>query len=561
MTTNGESNIEFDSNAGHWEVIVRYVGDIAPIARELGAGLEELGHGFAILSLTSGDISRLLEFRQVVSVERPRILTYSLYESLREACVLSVQQGGVMGGRGVLVAVLDSGVDYTHPDFINMDGTTRIIYAWDQLSSSGLPPKGFSHGAEYSAQDLNAALASANPFGRIARLDDAGHGTAVAGAAVGNGRASQGRQKGVAHEAALIVVRLGERGRKSFARTTELMRALRYVTDRAIGLGMPLCINISYGSNDGPHDGSSLFTEYIDNISQEWKTSIIVATGNEGAAGHHYAGIIETREVRNVEVFFSSAQPRAYITIWKDFADIMEFELISPTGKSSGRLSKAIPHVNVVLDNTRIIGLLSQPTHYSLNHNIHYILEAVEGRLTEGLWVLRVSAQSITNGRFDMWLPTVEEVGYETFFANPDNEGTLTIPASAASVVSVGAFDAALGSIANFSGRGFVSGGMFGGMRVKPDIVAPGVGVVAPSIGGGYDSVSGTSIAAPIVTGCAAVMMQWGIVDGNDPFLYGQRIKAFLRLGAQRTTGTAYPNNTWGYGRVCLSSTLDHLRK
>jgi len=538
------------------EVIVKYTGDIARVGQALGADVEVLGEGFAIITLEAQDIDKLAAFPEIVSVERPKIVTQSLYESLNEACVLPVQQEtkyGKLTGKGVLVAILDSGVDFRHPDFRNNDGTSRIVYMWDQ-TGEGSPPKGFVHGTEYTAEQLNAALAGSSPLAIETLLGSMSHGTAVAGAAAGNGRTSDGRNKGAAPEAGIIVVRLGETGRQSFARTTELMRAVKYVVDKAVEMNMPLCVNISYGTNDGPHRGTSLFAEYLDAMSQVWKSAFVVAMGNEGAAGHHYMGVLSQNETRDIQFFLQSAQASAYLTIWKNFADIMTFELIAPNGHSNGVLSTSNMDTNVVVGNTQVIGVYGQPTHYNPDQNIYYRLQTSNGRLMEGIWTLRVSAGAITDGRLDVWLPTSQEVTENTAFVTPTPDGTLTIPSTAWGAVSVGAYDHARGSIADFSGRGMIAG-----ENIKPDVVAPGVDIVAPMAGGGYDSFTGTSIAAPIVTGCAALMMQWGIVLGNDPFLYGQRVKAFLRLGAARDTDIEYPNVQWGYGRVCLRASMDYL--
>ncbi|MCL2852348.1 MAG: S8 family serine peptidase [Defluviitaleaceae bacterium] len=555
-----ESNdkIGLDETTGKWEVIVRYTGDIMRLEGLLNTGVELLGEGFAILTVRPEDIDKLSTYPEIISVERPKVITQSLYESLREACVFPVQDTGGYGlsGKGVLIAILDSGVDFRHTDFRNADGSSRILYIWDQLDE-GTPPSGFHHGREYTNEQLTDALKNNTPLTTNPQLNTLSHGTAVAGAAAGNGSASDGRNKGVATEAGLIVVRLGETGRKSFARTTELMRAIKYSIDKAVGLNMPLCINISYGTNDGPHDGRSLFASYIDAMSQVWKVVFVVAAGNEGAAGHHYMGSLRPGETKDVEFFFSGAQPSAYLTVWKNFTDTMTFELVAPDGGSTGKLSATVQELSVRLGATNVVAQYGQPSHYSPDQNIYFRLEAAQsgGRIAEGLWVLRVVAGEITDGRIDVWLPTNQEVTDKTAFVNPTPDITLTIPSTADGVITVGAYDAALGSIANFSGRGLERDG-----AVKPDIVAPGVDVLAPMAGGGYDSFTGTSIAAPIVTGCAALMMQWGIVQGNDPFLYGQRAKAFLRLGAQRTPGETYPNGTWGYGRVCLEATMGYLR-
>ncbi|MCL2616954.1 MAG: S8 family serine peptidase, partial [Defluviitaleaceae bacterium] len=549
-------NIGFDEGLGKWEVIVKYAGDIGHVGEALGARVELLGQGFAIITMKAEDISKLAGYPEIISVERPRLITQPLYESLREACVTPVQDVGGYGltGKGVLVAILDSGVDFRHTDFRNEDGSSRIVYIWDQLGE-GTPPRGFAHGVEYTNKQLDDALAGNMPLAADQQLSALTHGTAVAGVAAGNGRAAGGRNKGVAPEASLIVVRLGETGRKSFARTTELMRAVKYVIDKAVELNMPLCINMSYGTNDGPHDGGTLFAEYIDAMANVWKIVFVAASGNEGAAGHHFTGRLAEGEKRDVEFFFQSAQPSAYLTVWKNFTDVMTFELIAPSGRSSGVLSAANQRVSVRLDGTQIVGNYGQPTHYNPDQNIYFILQAAESRIDEGVWTLRVRAGRLTDGRIDAWLPTVQEVSADTAFVTPSTDTTLTIPATAFGVITVGAYDAALGSIADFSGRGPLRGG-----GIKPDLVAPGVDVLAPMAGGGYDSFTGTSIAAPIVTGCAALMMQWGIVQGNDLFLYGQRVKAFLRMGAVRSPGVVYPNASWGYGRVCLKASMDYLR-
>ncbi|MCL2617729.1 MAG: S8 family serine peptidase [Defluviitaleaceae bacterium] len=541
---------------GKWEVIVKYTGDITRLEHVLDADVELLGEGFAILTLNNDDLGRLASFPEIISAERSRLVTHSLYESMRTACVTPVQdaRGFGLSGKGVLVAVLDSGVDFRHPDFRNDDGSSRVLYIWDQ-TAAGAPPDGFKHGREYTGTQLSAALANNDPMIEDMGLGELWHGTAVAGAAAGNGRASGGREKGAAPEAGLIVVRLGEAGRKTFARTAELMRAIKYSIDKAVMLNMPLCINISYGTNDGAHDGHSLVSSYIDAMSQVWKIVFVVAAGNEGASGHHYMGSLRSGEIRDVEFFFAGARSEAYLTVWKNFADIMRFELLAPNGYSSGQLGATNRSVDVMLENTNVVGQYGQPMHYNPDQNIYFQLEAVQGRIAEGVWVLRIHAGEVVNGRVDAWLPTTQEVTDGTAFVHPNPNVTITIPSTAEGVITVGAYDAALGSIADFSGRGYTRSG-----RVKPDLVAPGVEVIAPRAGGGYDSFSGTSIAAPIVTGSAALMMQWGVVLGNDPYLYGQRVKSFLHLGAARSTNTAYPNSEWGYGRLCLLTSMNYLR-
>ena len=158
-------------------------------------------------------------------------------------------------------------------------------------------------------------------------------------------------------------------------------------------------------------------------------------------------------------------------------------------------------------------------------------------------------------GRFNIWLPTTAEVTRGTAFRIPTINTTLTLPSTSKNAITVGAYNSRLNSIADFSGRGYTRNNVY----IKPDLAAPGIGIISARSGGGYGIYTGTSFAAPFVTGAAALLMEWGIVNKNDPFLYGQRAKAFLRKGAAREVNITYPNQIWGYGFLCINNTLDLL--
>lgn len=399
------------------------------------------------------------------------------------------------------------------------------------------------------------ALASTQPYEVVASTDVIGHGTAVAGIAAGNGRASGGREKGAAPDAALIIVKLGYRGFESFARTTEVMRALKYLLDRAEELGMPIAINISFGTNAGSHDGSSLFETYINTVTGRWKNVIVAATGNEGAAGHHFSGEINPDQTMDVEFVVAESLNSLYLTFWKNFADSFTLELILPNGRSTGVINPSQRYTAMNMDGVSVQIYYGQPTHYNEDQEIYFSIRKQEADLPQGLWRLRVRGAEVIDGRFDIWLPTVEEVGMGTAFTDPSPGITLTLPSTVERVLSVGGYNATIDIAASFSGRGFTRNNSY----LKPDLVAPAVGIIAPRSGGGYDSFTGTSMAAPFVTGAAALMMQWGIALGNDPFLYGQRVKAYLKKGARRKTNINYPNPIWGYGALCLQDAMDFL--
>lgn len=550
-------NSEVENNSGLWEVIVKYNGDIQFVAAEVGAEAEILSERYAILTIEYEKIPLLLNYTEIEYIEPPKILTLNLKEELSQSCIKNVQNGDIYGlsGSGVVVAVLDSGIDYTHADFINDDGTSRILYMWDQ-TVDGNPPEGFLHGAEYTNDQINMALTSSDPYQIVPETDNVGHGTAIAGVIAGNGRNSDGENIGVAPDCNLIIVKLGERGYPGFAKTTELMRALKYSVDKAEILGMPLIINISYGTNDGPHNGQSLFETFIDNIAQRWKTCIVVAVGNEGNAKHHYSGKISTNETQEITFFYAGKYPSFYITLWKDFVDDFTVELILPSGQSTGQVVSYEINRDYRIGDISIFISYGQPWFYSIFQEVFFQISSGRQLLPPGVYTIRIKSSKIVDGKFDIYLPTVEEVTRETAFAFADVNSTITLPATAKNVISVAGYDSARNIISDFSGLGYTLDIVY----AKPDIAAPSVGVVSTAVGGGYSAFSGTSIAAPFVSGAVALMMQWGIVNGNDPFLYGERVKAYLKSGAQRLPNVNYPNNSWGYGTLCLQNTMNQLQ-
>lgn len=537
------------------EVIVKYNGDILMVATTLSAAVEILNESYAIFTLDSSKIDELMSFSQVEYIELPKTLTYMISRANVAACITSAQERYTLSGRGVIVGIIDSGIDYTHADFRNEDGTTRIISIWDQSALAGTPPSGFRSGTEYTAAQINAALEQRQPYSVIPRLDSVGHGTAVAGIAAGNGRSGGGQQRAAAYEASIIAVRIGSTGNPFFARTTEIMRAYKYIQDKAIALNMPLVINLSYGTNDGSHDGGSLFETYIDSMADRWKSVFCVATGNEGFGGHHFAGSVKQGESIEVEFVNAGYLPRFYMTMWKDFADTFIIELIAPNGDTTGQIRPNSGISNHRIGNANVTVVYGVPSHYNVSQEIYFDFTAAGQQIPPGLWQLRITAAAVVDGNFNIWLPVIEDVTPQTAFTLPTPDLTLTLPSTALRVLSVGAYNSTIRTAADFSGRGFTRSVVY----IKPDIVAPGVGIIAPRPGGGYDAFTGTSIATPFVTGAVALMLEWGIVRGNDPFLYGQKVKAFLRKGANREFATTYPNRIWGYGTLCLRSSMDLL--
>ena len=510
------------------EYIIKYTGDIL----SLGYPTELLDAQFAIMELEARSAVRLLDYQQVSSYEPARNLSCLMADrSLEAACIPPVQRKNGLGltGEGVLIGFVDSGLDLTHPEFLGEDGNTRVIALWD-MTAEGTPPPGFLHGAAYSGEEIAAGLVS--PAGQ------SGHGTAVAAIAAGRSGAAPG--------ASIAAVKLAS------ARTTDIMRAVKYLLDQAEERGMPCVVNLSYGTNFGSHQGQSLFESYIDQSAQRGRSVIVCAAGNEGSGAHHFRGKLIEGGTVEAEFTVSTLREQIYLSLWKNFADEAVLELILPNGQTTGLLTEGTRTFR--FGSIRVSVYYGVPTHYSASQEAIFLMEAPAGEM-DGLWKLRCTGKRVADGRFDMWLPTVEEVTDRTAFLQPEPDLTITLPATALYPISVGGYRTETETVSPFSGRG----GQDCWGRVMLDIMAPAEAVRSAKAGGGYDVFTGTSMAAPFVSGSAALMMEWGIVQGNDLFLYGQRVKAFLCKGALRSPFLNYPNPQWGYGRLNLCGTMNEL--
>ena len=566
-------NVGYSAETRSWELIVKYHGSLDRL-REQNIVVEELIAGYAILTVPEALVDMVSDAPEIEYVEKPKRFYYGQTFPAGTSCFPPVtMRTPFLNGRGVLLAVLDSGITWDLEVFRKADGSTRIRYLWDQTVSEetasmryGKMPDGFSLGTEYTAEEINAALQlpALDRYRLIPSRDLSGHGTAVAG--IATGRSADGLYTGAAPEAELIVVKLGLPGNsggveEGFPRTTEILRGVTYALRKARQLNMPLVINLSFGNSYGSHDGSSLLERFLDNASEIGKTVICVGSGNEGATRGHFAGNI-TRDSR-VELAVGNYERNLNIQLWKNYSDVFRIRLQAPGGEEA-ELSTNIQggKYTLELEQTRILVYLGEPLPYAVAQEIYLDMIPTEGSyINAGIWTIRLEPVVTVTGQYYLYLPAGNGRGDSTGFYRSTPQVTLTVPSTAAKVITVGAYDPVYDTYADFSGRGYADStrtiGVAAAGLTKPDLVAPGVNIQAPDVYGTFTPTTGTSFATPIVSGAAALLMEWGIVRGNDPFLYGEKIKAYLRKGARPLKGEMeYPNDRVGYGRLCVTDSL-----
>lgn len=547
-------DVGFDGEENTWELIVKYSGSLSRLEEE-GIRVTELLNEYAVLIVPESGIGRLAEIPEIEYIEKPKRLFFAAEQGRTASCVTGVQNARYdLYGDGVLVAVLDSGVDYAHPDFRNEDGTTRILALWDQ-TIPGRPPAGYRIGTEYTKEQIDEALAQSDPVRRrelVPSTDASGHGTRVLGIAAGNGRAGGRRYRGVAPRSSILVVKLGVPRTDSFPRTTELMQALDYCIRKAMEYSLPVAVNISFGNTYGAHDGTSLLETYITDMANIWKSVICIGTGNEGYAAGHASDSLQEGEKKRIQLAVGEYEGALNLQIWKSYLDDISVSLESPGGRSAGFIRNVPGAQRFALEQTDILLYYGEPSPYSQSQEIYLEFLPQTEYVDSGIWTLTLEAREIRDGRFHLWLPSAAVLNANTRFLEPEPYITLTIPSTARRTVAVGAYDSRSRTYADFSGRGDTRDG-----RERPILAAPGVDVVTTVPGGGYAAATGTSFATPFVTGAAALLMQWGITDGNDPFLYGEKAAAYLKKGAQPLPAfRAYPNPQIGWGTLCVRESL-----
>ena len=488
-------------------------------------------------------------------------------------------------GQGVLIGFLDTGIDYLREDFKASGGRTRIAAVWDQTIQSvnyeedtgeaagteqydreqvqGM----VQYGTVYTREDINAALAAEregqNPYDIVPSRDENGHGTFLAGVAAASETADY---IGAAPEAEILMVKL--KPAKKYLRDfyllperveayseTDMMMGVRFLQQYAIREKKPLVICVGLGTASGSRTGALPFADLLNTLARQVNTVVVTCTGNEANNRTHTSGLaVSDTEPSEIEITVGADERGFVMEIWAESLDILSVAITSPSGERISRIPARI-------DTGGVYNFLLERSQVAVNYRV---VESASGyevifmrfiNPAQGIWKIHVYSLTNIVGRYNAWLPLKQFLSGDTYFLNSNPSTTLTEPGAAERVISVGAYNHITDASYVASGRGYTATGL-----IKPDFVAPGVDVYGVRAGGGYTTRTGTSVAAAHAAGAAALLLTWGVTDGNLPYMGTNEVKSVLIRGAKRENNTMYPNNIYGYGKMDVIEAFYKLR-
>lgn len=548
------------------DLIIEYNGDTSIFEQFTDRSVRIINIQYAIVHVPVSYVTQDVIYRLGYSV-LPTCFGIITESSLEASGVFRIRSLPFfdLRGQGVLIGILDTGVDYTNPAFLYGDNTTRIVSIWDQTIVSENPPLGFEYGTEYTREQINAALQNEDPLSIVPSTDEIGHGTMLAGIAGGNS-VPNSNFYGVAPDAEFAVVKL--KSAKKFLREffyipegavcyqeTDILLALTYLYELSLKLNRPIVICIALGSSQGAHDGMGTLSFYSGNFASTSKTGVVIAAGNEGNTRRHYSGRVNpTIGYDTVELNVGENEQGFSMELWGSAPDIYSIDILTPSGEY-------IPRIAAGRDEHRVITFIFEPTVIYVDYQM---VESQSGELlillrfdrpSEGMWRFNVYARGGLSLGFNIWLPMEGFISDNTYFIRSDPYITILSLGNSELPLTVTAYNDLDDSLFQNSSRGFTRIN-----RIKPDVAAPGVNVIAPTLDGGFAPFTGTSVSAAHATGIAAMLFEWGVIRGNLPDMSTIEMKNLILRGAKRDIDVVYPNRDWGYGILDIFNVFDALR-
>lgn len=548
------------------DLIEFYLNNPQRLNKYSGAAIHYMNEAYAIVHVPVSQVTQNMT-KQYGYSAIPKLYGLTSAVSIEASGVMKLRAmpNFNLRGNGVLVGIIDTGIDYTNPVFIKADGTTKIISIWDQTIDTGSVPYDYTFGTEYNSVQINNALTSATPYDIVPSRDENGHGTMMAAVSAGNENPNK-NFTGVAPDADIIIVKL--RQAKQYLRNffvipenalcyqeNHIMWGIQYCVQKSYELNRPIVICTGVGSSQGPHDGRSHLSTFMSIVGDFSKTAVVAPIGNEGARRRHYYGNIDPSVgYDTVELYVGENEGGFSMELWGDLPGIYSIDITSPGGEYISRIKTGLrehKEIRFIFESTIII--------------IDYeIAEALTGEqlilmrfrnVTSGFWTFHVYGQNNLYTGFHIWLPMGDMISKNTYFTRSNIYTTVLDPGSSTIPISITAYDIANNSLYFEASRGYTRKDV-----VKPELAAPGVNYIAPNHNKEYVSYTGTGVAAAHTAGIAAMILEWGVVNGNRPNIDTSEIKNYLIRGANRSNNLIYPNKDWGFGIIDIFNAYNVFR-
>ena len=472
-----------------------------------------------------------------------------------------------LNGSGVVVGIVDTGIDYLNREFMREDDTSRILTIWDQKSTKKPDPSVYL-GSIFTNEDINNAIKSkmngGNPYDVVDSKDEIGHGTKLA--SIIGARGYNRIVKGIAPNCDFAVVKLltslsyekefRENGIENVPiyNESEIIAGIEYLKNFAKSINRPLVICLAIGCTEASHDGRGLFSRYLTTIGSIRGVAVVVGVGNEGAAQGHAAGIIKSENsIEKIELLIPREIKNFNLQFWIQRPDIMSLNIISPSGEASSFIDAKIfleRSFKFILTNTSVDINYYTPDTFTGNELIVIRFKDIK----PGIWTFELRGDYIVNGRYDIWLSPSILLPENTRFLKPDPLNTLMVPSTARYLTTVAYYNSQTQSLLSESGKGFNVNGW-----INPDITTAGKDILTISQNNQVVRMSGCSPATAIVSGVCALLLQWGIVNRNDITMNSSKVRSYLVYGAVRTQGQTYPNENTGYGFLDLYEVFKNI--
>ncbi|MDR5587788.1 MULTISPECIES: S8 family peptidase [Clostridium] len=560
-------NIFNDTNNDNY--IIQYQGDImGEISKEPNYYVLLINDKYAIISVPKDtELTDILsKFPSIVYVKPAEMYTLQSISPLEasQANFLQIDLPLNLTGKGVNIGIIDTGIDYLCEEFMDSNGKTRIECIWDQTINNDTDSDRIPFGSIYLKDKIDEAIkASINgksPYEIVPTKDDIGHGTNMAGLIGGTGK--NPNLKGVVPSSDFVVVKLVEdySFKEQFNvnipvfNITSIFAALEFLYKYSLRVSKPIVIYLPLGSNLGSHTGNDILEKYLETLSSNSGIAVVTGTGNERNKKNHTSNVLSyTNYIKAIEMDVSPEEKNLWVEIWTESPNVVSLDIVSPSGENTGTMPPLI-------NSTELYTFIFEKTSIKVNY---YLPEEFTGdelirirfyNIQPGLWKLRLIGNYILDGKVNAWMPQEGIKHKDTGFSWADPYGTITNPGTSEYLITAAAYNQNNNNMVDYSGVAFMEN-----FQNKIDVVAGGVNALTVAPNNQTAIVNGTSVSAAILAGTCAMLFEWGIINGNYPYMYSQSIKTFLARGTTKRIGDIYPNPQWGYGILNIVTMFQNM--